>query len=294
MATEQDLRQQVMTQYPQYAYLLGIKEIAPLLLDAVNPDKGFSPQEFAARLYSTEWWRTHADSVRQWEALTNFDPSTAMRQVASRQAEITDATRQLGLNLTAAQTKSLAEHTLRFGLSPTSAEMRNAYADLFGDYRGGGAPVGSFGEAYNAVRQLAKGDYLVDIADQDAWDWARRIVAGDTTLDSARVAFAALARGKYAHLASQIDQGVAPGQFFAPYRQAIASEMETSADAVDLMDAKWRDVLSVADEKGVRPMTISEATRYARSKKEWEYTSKGTALGAEMRDQLLRTFGAIR
>ena len=295
---EADLEAQVRQRYPAFVYLLDEPELRQLLLDAIDPNKGFSPEEFQARFEATNWYRTHGDSQRQWEALLNADPETARRQVQQRWAEIRDTAGELGVQFDAEGFQYLADLSIRYGF--TQAEIRDRLIaagtsetppDPAG--QGTGTTPGDLGAVYNEIRRLANSEYLVGIANEDAWRWARRIAGGELTLEGVKVALGDVARGRFSHLKDQIDQGIAPGTYFAPYKQLIAQELEVSAEAVNLLDPKWYDVLSKADGNQVRAMTMAEAQQHVRKQPEWERTSRARGMSAQLGNELLRTFGAL-
>lgn len=291
--TPEEARAEVLERFPAYAFLLSVPEIAEILLAAVDPNAGYSPQEFAARLYNTEWWKKHGATAREWFALQGTDPGTADRQINARVAEIEDIVRPMGLNLSRDALADLAETSLAYGLGASSAEMRNAYANLIGDYAPGSGVIGTFGDAVTEIKRMANQDYLVGIADTDAWNYARRLMSGDLTIEGVEQALRAEAQRRFASVGLDLSSGVTPGQYFAPHRNLIAQELETSAEAIDLLDPRFREVLSHHDGSKVRPMSLNETMLMIRSTPEWASTSRASSMGADMASTLLKTFGEI-
>ncbi len=319
MPTTAELEQQVRTQYPAYAYLLTIPELRQLLLDAVNPDIGFSAQEFEARFQATAWYRSHSDSSRQWDAFLNADPASAEQQIRQRAAEISELVGSLGAAFPHEYVRHVADTAIRYGLN--DAELRDYVMQFVPTTAPTTTPSGSLGTTYQEVRRLARSEWLVPMSDQDAWQWTRWIAEGNTTIEGYRATLADAARARFSHLSDQIDQGIPPSAYFAPYRQMIADELEINSEAVDLMDARWADILSYSDPStpgpsvtgmrqegeapgerhnpqrrvagGVRAMTMSEAQRFVRTQPEWERTSRARGMAAGLGNELLRTFGAL-
>lgn len=293
MATTAELEAQIRQQWPSYVYLLEVPELKQLLLDAVNPDIGFSPEEFQAKFQATDWYRTHGDTQRQWEALVGSDPATAERQIAAKTSQITDLIKQLGLpgDWPHAWNRQVAQYALTLGLN--DSELRDYLIQWGPQDAPTSTPTGDMGATYNEVRRLARQDYLVPLSDQDAWQWVKWITSGDTNMEGFKAALGDAAKGRFSHLTGILEQGITPGQYFAPYRSLVAQEMDLPSDAVDLMDPKWGDMLSKADGDKVRPMTLGEAQKFIRSKDEWKSTSTAKQMGAQMANQLLSTFGAI-
>jgi uncharacterized protein (DUF2236 family) len=68
----------------------------------------------------------------------------------------------------------------------------------------------------------------------------------------------------------------------APTRDQIAKELELTPDAVDLMDPKWRSMVTTTDPKTneVRAATLTEVVRSARRAPEWAKTNNSKSLAA--------------
>lgn len=296
---DSDVARAVFDRYPAFAYLLAIPEVRDLLIEAVTPGSEFSPEAFAAKLYATDWWRTTQASVRQWDARFGQDPASAQADVRGRVAEIRDIAGQAGLALSTQQALQFAEQTLRFGIATSSAEFRDGLALLIPGFSGDAqgnlnrAPAGQFGLVYAQVKKLAR-DYLMPLSDRDAYDLARKAFAGDVSLEGLAVTWGHHARTRSPALAQAIDAGQTPAEYFAPIRGAVASELEISADTIDLFDPQWSQLLGVEDGKGgTRLMSIGEAQLFARSRPEWRKTRRANDEESNLTRTLLREMGAI-
>lgn len=284
-----DVASQIMTDYPQFAFLLNDPEIGPLLLEAVDPNIGFDAATFQAKLMATSWWKTHSAAQRQWETLINTDPATANRQREDRIGAVRQLAAQLGLNLPDAQLQQFAESSLQYGVDPGSPTMRTWLANL-------ASQSPAFTQVADVpLRQMAESDYMIPMSDADLTRWASQIAAGTATQDTFRATLQTLAKGRFSGYANLIDQGITPGQIFGPYRSAIAQQLEVSPDTIDLLnDPRWSKVTGVVgSDNTVRPMTMSEAITLARSQPEWSKTSVARQQGADLTQNLLKTFGAI-
>lgn len=293
-----DLVREVFERYPSYAYLLSDPEVGPLLLQAVDPNGGFDPETFAARLQATNWYRTTAPITRTWDARRQQDPAATNAEIQARMYEIDDFVKQSGFTLSFQQVANLAEQTLRFGIAVGSSQFRDSLSLLVPEYREGptGTSIvnvgGTFGQTYSQIRQMAA-DYLVPLSDRDAWNMARQVFAGDLDPQGIAATFAGQASARFGgSVADAIDRGLTPGQFFAPTRAAIASELDMNAEQIDLMDPRWSSILGVDDGKGgTRPMTLTEAQRYARSQPEWQRTQRANDEASALARSLVESFG---
>lgn len=281
----EDIVARILRDYPSFAFLLNDPEIGPLLIAAVDPNVGFDAATFQAKLMQTNWWKTTSAPQRQWVTLLNTDPASANQQRLARFAEMRNYATSLGLQVSDQKLWDVTEISLHNGLAVNAPQIR----DMLSWYSPEGAP-GMLPD----LRGMASRDYLVPLTDGDLGWWSREIAAGRQTADTYKTMLSTLAAGRFPHLKGMIDQGVTPGQFFAPYRNAIANELELgSGDQVDILsDPRWSQVTGVSGQDGnVRPMTMAEAIKLARSQDEWKQTRNGQALGGQMTMTLLKTFG---
>lgn len=279
--------------YGYLGWFLDHPEIGPIILNAAR--EGWDTSRLLGALVNTEWWKNTSEAARLWEAELVSDPATARERVRARVAEIEDLIGALGIEVDPNKVFEIAAQTLKFGIDVNSAQFRNTLASLIPDFSSTSlsrADTGSFAQTLDEIKKLAKVDYMVGIADADAWSMAQRIVAGDLTMEGVKQIFKQVARGRFPHLADMIDRGVTPGDFFAPYRNAIAQTLEMSVDQIDLLDPRWAPVLGVRDEKvGVRPMTLSETLTFARSQPEWAGTQEFRERSSSLVVQLAEAMG---
>lgn len=281
-----DLSTKVLTDYPMLAFLLNDPEIGPLLLQAVDPNQGFDAATLQMKIMQTNWWKTSSASVRQWETLVNTDPETAQRRRDAQRADLLAQASQLGVNIDSGKLAGLVEQSLQLGLAAGSGQMRELIAGATS------MPIASV----PSLRGIANGEYLVPASDGDLGWWAHEIAAGHQSEMTYRNWLTTMAIGRFPQIKTAIEQGITPGQYFAPYRQTIAQQLELgSADQVDLVnDPRWSKVMGVAQTDGTqRPMTLSEATVYARQQPEWSNTAVSRQQGADLTSQLLKEFGAL-
>lgn len=288
---DDDLVKLVLEQYPQYAYLLAIPEVAQLLIEAVDPQRPFSPQEFTARLQATDWWKQNAGSVREWDALVAMDPASANAAIRGRMSEIRDIVEGLGFTLTDNQLYEYATQTLRFNIPLSSSEFRDSLALVIPDMPGTAATGGTFGATVLQIKQLAR-EYLMPLTEQEAWRMAEQVTLGTLNLDGLRATWAEEASRRSPAMAQAIASGLTPMQFFGPTRSIVANELEVDPTTIDLMDPRWSQILGIPGDDGTpRPMTQWEALQYARSQPEWRGTRTANELAASAARQFIEGFG---
>lgn len=286
-----EIEQEVREQYPEYAWLLNDPEVRDILLEAADPQRGLDDATFTSRIRNTKWYQTSTPAMRQWETLLSQDPAKAKRQQEIRVQDLTRRAREMGIQMTRGDVEQMAERSLRYGW--TNTEIMDAFAEQMA----GDAPAGVVRTTMSDLRRLA-GMYMVNASDSELVKWAQEITLGRRTLDEYTAGLQDLAKAKFngnSQLVSMIDQGMSPDAFFADHKSMIAGEWGLSPTQVDLRDERWQGVLQTKGDDGViRPMSLEEARRYARSQDGWDKTERGRAAVSEAALGLLTMFGEVR
>ncbi len=273
-----------------YGYLgwyVDHPEIGPILIEAAM--NGWDPARLQGALTKTQWWQTTSESARQWDALVVSDNATAARRIKETALAFGLEAAQLGIPLDNNRIYAMSVEALRHGWNDD--EMRLALAAEM-RYRPGQQPVGGVSHIMGEVGKVAA-DYMIPVNEAQRWEWARRIVGGASDMEAVKSQLQALAAARFPHLAGEFAKGTTPGQFFAPYRNAIAQALEMSPDEVDLMSERWAPVASFTDPRTgkTRPMTFAEAQRYARAQPGWNTTDNAWDTAAPVIDTIIKTFG---
>lgn len=294
-----DIATQILQDYPSFAFLLNDPEIGPLLLDAVDPNKGFDAATFQAKLLQTNWWKNSSIAQRSWETLAATDPAEAAARKATWIAQVHNLASQNGVNLQTAQLDNWADFYMSQGITANDPRIINSIVNLYEAEPAfrtpqGGGNIASTGDQ---VKQLAD-QYMVDLPSTGVGsltDWTARIARGESTVQGLQADLTQMAAERYGYYADRINAGSTPASLFADKRQAIATQLEVSPDSIDLLhDPRWSQVLGVPDGKGgTQPMTYSQAIVLARSQPEWGKTTVARQQGADLTEQLLKTFGKV-
>jgi hypothetical protein len=280
----------IREQYPSLSFLINDPEVGPLLREAVDPNKGFSPQTFQAKLYQTKWWRRSSSTGREWLIKSKTDPGTANLERRAYHAALSAAAIRFGTPLTGAQLHWLTEMGLGQGIAVDDPRMLAELRKL--SKPGGGR--GDVGAVAKEIRSLAEKAWYVRPSAKSIYSVAGRIVTGLDSLESANARFAAEAARRFPHLASRIQGGETLADITSGYRQVIAEELELdSPDAVDPMRGEWRKLLGTRDEKTgqMRLMTEAEVIAQARNRPQWWQTSHGRQTDAATTAGILKVFG---
>lgn len=265
----EDVKDQAKRLYGWMGWFVDHPEIGPVILEAA--EGGWDISRLQGALAKKDWWKKTAESARKWDVLKISDPATAERRVDESALSIALEAGQLGIRIGTTRLADLAENAIKFGWNESEVKLAIA-AEMKYDPRA--SHQGDTGSLINQVKAIAA-DYMVPVTDKQAWQWARRIVAGGATMDSVIAQFTQLAKARFPQLKDEIDQGLSPGQFFTPYRNVIGNILEMPAESIDLMDQRWSPITSFrSDKKGeLRPMVMNEAERYARMQPEWSKTN---------------------
>lgn len=273
--------------YGYLGWFVDHPEVGPIILNAAS--EGWDVHRLMGALSGTRWWQTTSEASRQWDALIAMDPATAERRIDETAGSIGLQAAKFGVKITDARLARIAVKALRFGWNPAEIQLAIA-AEMRYDPRF--VHQGAMGQMIGDVKKTAT-NYLVGVTDRQAWEWARRMIAGGATMEAVNAAFQKLSKSRFPHLATQIDQGVSPGQFFTPHRQAIASLLEVPAESVNFLSKKWDPVLSFRDGKTTRAMTIAEAQRFARMDPAWGKTQNAWQSLTDTGDAVLELFGEV-
>jgi hypothetical protein len=282
--------------YPQLAVFLDDPEIGPLLLKLAA--QRITPSLFQIRLRQTRFWRTHSDTTRQWIMTSALDPASARQQVNQRMLRVQQLAGQLGVHFRTGQNtaRQIADWSLRGDWNED--QMLN-WILRFATYRDEGRDQSAgLGAQMNTLRTVAN-QFMINVGDRQLFRDARRVAGGQATDDSIAQRYRQLALDRWAGndvLQNLIKQGGNPADFFDPYKQMIAEELETSPEGIDFMrDNRFTPITSnVRPDGTVGPMSITEATKHIRSMNEWGNTHRGKSEGATLVNTLSKIFGARR
>lgn len=281
----------VREQYPELAWLFNDPEIGPLLRDAVDPNRGFSPTTFQAKLYQTNWFKRQSQAARQWQILKNTDPGEANARRAQYRAEIGRLSQSLGINLTNGQAMLAAEAALQYGWDLNGGQLLEAIAAH--GRKTGKYGAGAIRTTAEKAKSLSSGQYFLPMSNADAYKWGDWVARGMRTEQDLQIELQNRAISRYRHLAQELSAGNTMEDIFAGHRALIAQELELAPDSIDFTKGQWAKVIGVPDPngKGVRSMTLSETQTLARQDNRWWATSNGREADAGMANFVLKMFG---
>lgn len=280
-----ELRNKLIERFPGHAWALTIPELADLLIRATNEE--WSPELFESHLRNSTWWRTTSERSRQFTHLEQTDPAQAAAQVNATKQVIAQLAAQLGGSFDDDTLGAIAWQYHRLGW--TDQTLRQQVAAMIRP--GAGQLVD--------VSAIA-GAYLVDVTDDEAADYTRRLFTGELTEETLRGIFQQRAMSKFANvpeLVNLLRQGATPRDFFADHIAMISRYTDTPASQIDLVrDPTWSQILSYHDPSSgqIRPMTYREAMRFVRGTDQFAQSRAGREETATFIDAVTTALGTRR
>jgi hypothetical protein len=285
-----------------YGYLaayLEDPEIGPILKQAAR--EGWDQGRLRGALSNTNWWKTTAQTAREFDAEKNMDPASWEEKVQQRLEQIRRQAGLMGLAISGKidlggfgsydRDYHIAVQSLREGW-----DDKKIMAALFKE---GGFQVdkdygeGMIGAQADQVKAMARA-YMLPVSESQANAYAQAIMEGRMDIEGVEAAYRDLAKGRYPGLAAQIDAGIRPEQFFDTYKQQAAQLLEIDPDTINMMDPKWSPMTELVGADGVRrPMTLSESADYLRSRPEYDRTDNAMTEASRVAELLAKTFGKV-
>lgn len=289
MATSEE----VLERYPQLAGFINHPEIGQVLLDAARD--GLGPQELQGKIYGTDWYKSSWADLRQYELLRSTDPAEFQKVTEQSAFDVRSLFAKLGISIegnAAGIMKLVTEAWLKHGkddwyLYSLVGDIVNKDPSLI-------TQNGELGARMAEYRALAS-DYMLDYSDDTLARTAINEWRQMDTKEAIENRYRQEAIKNYGHLEDVLNRGITVKQAMQPMTAAVARTLEMGPEQINLMDARWRQLVEFDDPKDGkrRTMTTSEAERWARQQDEFQYTALAREETYSMAEELLTTMGAI-
>lgn len=292
-----DVTKFVQTNFPTYAWALQIPDLFKTFKEAIGPNgsQGISSDQLVSKLEATPWWQSHGTSVRQYMNLQFTDPDSLAEQMQAKDADVHQMANKLGLADNQVNIDQMARNAIMYGWNDAELQEQLSSQAQFNPSAPSTSNIGTIDDTMAQLKQNAA-NYMVSIDDQTAFGWARDVAAGHHTVDDYTPILSDWAKGRFPSLASYIDQGITPKQYFQPQQQEVGRLLEVGADSIDLAnDPKFSKIVNYSDPKtgAPRPMTLAETQSYVRSMDQWKQTKQAQQSAADMTQGLLQMFGKV-
>lgn len=290
-ASSKDITATIASKYGYLAAFVKDPEIGPILIKAAQQD--WDEATMKAALYKTNWWKTHSDTTRAWDAQVKLDPATTKAQIAAQLTNLQTEARNLGLIVDPRRLSAMAVNSLRYGWN--GQQVRNALVN-----EGRFDMTGKSGSAALTLRDDLKqmaSKYLVPIDNKTLMDWVKNVTKGDVQQQDFEGYLKEQAKSLFPGMGAAIDSGVTPEQYVSPYKQIAAQTLELPSEQVNFMQPKWGKALFQVDPKtGARTsMSLADWQTLLRTDRAYGYdkTQQAKAQAADLTTQLAQSFGAL-
>ena len=272
------------------------QDFVDIIKSTVESGIEYSDEELKALLKSTTYFNSVSDKQYKFDTLRDGEQQ-ALIETSKR--SIIDDYGDVGLTET--DLAEIAKTAARSGLTGTGLKQTvYQYA-----YRKGGmatAPTSPAmatraleGSEADAIRKSARAyGYQVSDAEVEAaltgGMYNGLAVSKDSILEKAQKA----AKGKYFHLADQIDAGLSLDDIFGTYKKYAATLLEVDENEIDyLSDPKWADAFG-SKESGQLSLTDWTQKIKSDSKFGWQYTKQANDQATDIGLTLARAFGKVQ
>lgn len=279
--------QPVTPQDSPYWWMMSIPDVAPIINQAVA--NGNDADWIKSHIEQTQWWQTNSESARNWLQLQKQDPATASQQLLQKQNDIFRLAEQLGLSQdTNIDWAGMAQRAI------TESWNQQQIMDALGPLAWTTGGTGTLQQALQQMKAIAK-SYGVPVSDQALQWYADAAVFQNQGIDSFKVYAANAAKSLYPAAAQAIDSGQTLDQFFDPYKQIAAKDLEISPDSIDLSDPKWNKAInSVNPQNGQKyAMSLGDFETMIKTNPVYNYDSTLGARqeAATLAQSMLQAFG---
>jgi LysM repeat protein len=237
--------QQAIDQYgPMYQIVEAVPELKQIAQDAITQQ--YSQNQLTAKVMGSQWYQTHANSVRNLIMTQASDPAEYQQQIDNAVKLVTQTADSMGRNVDA---NSLAWQYLANGwTTQTLQDAIGGTGNATAEPGASGADWGTAGQVQAHLTQVAQ-EYGVPYTDDFVQQWVNRIQSGTDTTDGFDQVMKARAKAAYPQFAAQIDAGQTMTQIADPYMAQMAKTLEVPQSQVTLNDPYIKQALSSVDPK---------------------------------------------
>lgn len=312
----------VQTNFPSEAWMLNIPEVSTLVEEAtVN---NWTSDQLQARIQGTNWWKTTTSAMRNYEELSNTDPSALSFSANGSQAQQQLATVQAaagtqGVTLTQQQGQTLALDAIKYGWNSAQIQQNVGQMITFKSNDSNATLTGhattNDEQLYQQLTQLS-GEYAQPMSASGTQQWMQQIAEGKQTVQSYQAELAKNAAAQYPTLAAGLAQGQTVTQLLNPQITTMANMLEidpteiesnllTNKDYNKLLtggSAPAKNSTSGAATSGLgttpgtnpatpAPMTTAQAGQLARSMPQWQFTQNARDTAGDTAQAIVQAFG---
>jgi hypothetical protein len=257
---------------------------------------GMTPEAFALELKNTKWYTDRTASQREYETMLNTpsmqkDLNNTLSQIADqikRQAAFANGT-QLSDEEAMADAKELAKNNLRdwSNILPNFVNSKYVSDDVL---KFGGQAAADATEIRNFARSMG-----VTLDDAELGRYVDEIFEGKQTKENVQKIFRDSALSYFPQFADRIKAGETVSSIVKPYRDMIASYLETDPESIGFgaeagvkSDPLMNKALFGADGKA---MSLFDLQKAIKQDNRWQKTANARDEYTNLTKSLLSSFG---
>jgi hypothetical protein len=265
---------QLAARYGYAAHFFNsVPELKTLLAKAVAGQ--WTPEQFSSQLMNTSWYKYSSALNKEWQALKAKEPAEANRQLLFRVAEFRAQAAKLGIQLTEARLKLMAEDSIRYGFG--QGEIGRALAAEM-KYDPDGTQLGDVGASQARIKETAA-EYGINLGDREVFSMSQKMLEGSLSEEGIAEQIKSLAKSRYPGMADEIDKGLSLREVASAYVQAQSKILEINPDQIDLAtDRNLQKALQYVDPATGKPGGAMPLWQYEESlKKDTRWLATGNA-----------------
>ena len=235
-----------------YGFVYSLASAVPDLKDLLDQaiQAKWTPENFKARVESTNWWKANGDAARNLVISRAADPATYRQNLAAATDSIILKAQQMGRGLSLATAQKLALRTLsengQWDDNRLSELVANTAVLSHGE---GGSYKGQAANLFDHMTTVAQ-NYGVGYTSGWLETWVNEIESGRNTLDGWESVMRSRAKAAYPQFANQLDSGMTVRDIADPYISTYAQTLEVPETQVTLKDNYIKKALSQTGQDG--------------------------------------------
>lgn len=271
-----------------YGFLQGNPELRKIFKEAIA--ETWSTDKFQAEVRDTEWWKSNSESMRQAEITRKTDPATWRAMVDAEGIKIRQLAAEIGAAIPEKKFRKIVETALRTNMDEDL--LRNVLGEYV-KFTKEGTLRGEAGMHEFTMKQYAA-SMGVTLSDRALKDQAQRVIRKVATVQDFQDEVRQTAKSAYPGYADQIDAGATMEDIAAPYRAAMAAELELPDSEITLNDPLIKQALNGLN-KDDKPagLDLPDFQLKLRSDPRWKQTgaAQDNMMGAGLK--VLRDMGLV-
>jgi hypothetical protein len=290
VAVDKATRDRIRKDYPAFYWLLDEPDVGPKIEQAFR--EGWDEAQLQAAIWATPWWKRTNETTRNWLTQVNTDPAEANRLRGDMAAQVRDKAGELGVSMSAAEVKFVAEQALRSGWDDMAiGRSISSWAARSGRL----SRSGTIQATWNDLRAYAN-SMAMPTSSQSLRSYAIQIATGRSTLEGVRSWIRQTAQERFRNnsaIQTALQNGLTVQDAMAPTIQRVADELEIPPERFSLLRGRGAQIVNYRDPdtKEFRAMTDHEAVEFARSQPEWRRTRNGRNQATEYATAIAQHMG---